>query len=1149
MGRGLRISLACATVVVLSSWLACSGKKTEKHRSQGVVKTAKTAQAVPPAVPFAGPTEAARQTKLLRFPDIHGDLIVFTYAGDLWLVRSSGGTASRLTSHSGLELFAKFSPDGAWIAFTGQYGGDEQVYVIATAGGEPRQLTYYPARGPLPARWGYDNQVYGWSSDGSQVLFRSLRDSYGISEGRLYLAPVSGGLPTPLPMLHAGAGDLHPTEQKLLYSPLFRDFRTWKRYEGGWAQDLYLFDLQGKTAAQLTEHKRTDRDPMWVGDDVYFASDRDGVLNIYRHDSKTAQVSQVTSYRDWDVRWPSSDGKGQIVFELDGELQVLAIDSGKAGEARKVAIFVPDDGVRTRPERVDAAKNIEGFALGPVGKRALLVGRGDVFSVPAEHGPVRNLTHSSNAHDREAIWSPDGKEIAFISDWTGEQQIWLAHHDGSSPPRPLTTENKGHLYNLSWSPDGKRLAYRDQTGRLYAVAVSGGQITEVTRDPYGRIRPDYSWSPDGQYLAFSRRDPSGYSSIYIWRARDGDTKRVTGPYFDEYSPSWHPGGKHLYFLSEREFHPQIDGREWNFIANRATGIFALALSVDSPNPFPPRDDRAGEKDDKKDGKKDAAKVAKDKAGKPTLTAVKIDFEGIAERVTRVPVEADNYRSLVATDEYLVYVHTGPFYYGRESSSRPVLTVFSLKKRKAKPLVPDIAGWSISRDGKKVLVQAAKKPDFKIYDVQFQSAGAGGPAKRPNDKIKTLALAGMVVHRVAREEWAVVFNEVWRRFRDYFYVANMHGYDWNAVGEKYRPLLEHVGHRSDLNYVIGEMIAELNVSHAYIAGGDERLPERAHVALPGARFELDRTANRYRISKVLKGQNAEARYRSPLTEVGVNVAEGDYLLAINGRPLDGAQNPYALLQLPKGKPVELTVSPDAGGRNKRTVLVDPIASETSLFYLQWIEANRKRVDEATGGRVGYLHLPDMGANGIREFSKWYYGQIRKEGLVVDVRGNGGGNVSQMIIERLRRTLLGTAFARTAELTFTYPYTVFHGHMAVLMNETSGSDGDIFPWMFRQAGLGPLIGKRSWGGVVGISFRGPLVDGGQVYVPEFGTASEKGQWIIEGRGVEPDIEVANDPVAVIEGKDAQLDRAIAEIMKQLEKDPRKLPSRPAAPVKLQ
>ncbi|WP_428269301.1 S41 family peptidase [Haliangium sp.] len=1087
---------------------------------------------VPPGVPLEAALDAAagRATKLLRFPDIHGDLVVFTYAGDLWLARTAGGTASRLTSHPGLELFPKFSPDGQWIAFTGQYDGGEQVYVVSVGGGTPLQLTYYPARGPLPARWGYDNQVYGWTPNGDAVLFRSLRDTFDLGESRLYTVPASGGAPTPLPMPMSGAGDLSPDGRKVVYSPLFRDFRTWKRYAGGWAQDLYVFDIDQTTARRITNDPRADRDPMWIGDAIYFNSERSGTSNLYRYTLASDAVEPVTEHRDWDVRWPSADAEGHIVYELDGGLHVL---DTKSGADRALEIYVPNDGTSARPELVSAAKNIEDFELSPKGSRALFVARGDVFTAPVEHGLVRNLTHSSGAHDREASWSPDGEHIVYVSDNTGEQELWVIDHRGQEPARQLTSGTRAHLYRPRWSPDGRRIAYSDQQGKIYVVPAAGGKSVEVADEIFGRTA-DYAWSPDGQFLAFSLNDPTTLSSIYIWSARDGQTRRVTGPDFNEYGPAWHPNGEHLYYLSQREFQPQIDVNEWNFAQNRGTVILALALTNDAANPFGPRNDEIGAGGDK-DKDKDS-----DKGGDKSLPKVRIDFDGLADRVIRVPIEPNNYGGLRATDTHLVYGQGDAFFYGREATVPPVLKAYSIADRKEVEVAAEIQGYSLSADGKKVLVR--KKSGYEVLAV-----GAPGGGGKPGEDTKRIAVDKLMMQRVPALEWAEAFSEVWRRYRDYFYVANMHGYDWEALRAKYEPLLVHVGHRSDLNYVIGEMIAELNVSHAYIAGGDEKLPERPNVALLGARFELDAGPGRYRVARIFAGQNAEPRYRSPLTEVGAGVGVGDYILAINGQDLRAGTNPYQLLTVAPGQPVELLVNSRPVTSGARTVVVDPISSETDLIYLGWVRNNRRKVTEATNGRVGYLHIPDMGADGIREFIKWYYGQVRKEGLIIDVRGNGGGNVSQMLIERLRRTLMGVDFARNQEVPTTYPAVVFHGHMVTLISETSASDGDIFPYMFRQAGLGPLIGKRTWGGIVGISFHGPLIDGGQVFVPEFGNAAASGEWVVEGVGVPPDIEVENDPVSLIEGRDPQLERGIAEVMKRIEAEPRRLPARPAPPVK--
>lgn len=1069
------------------------------------------------------------QTKLLRFPDIHRDKVVFCYAGDLWIAPSTGGTAMRLTTHDGLELFPKFSPDGKWIAFTGQYDGDEQVYVMPAGGGMPKQLTYYPARGPLPPRWGYDNQVYGWTNDG-KILFRSMRDGFDLTDTRLYTVSMDGGPAEPLPMPVSGAGDLSPDGKKIAYSPLVRDFRTWKRYQGGWAQDLYIFDLTTYALQRITDHPRTDRDPMWIGNKIYFASDRDGTLNLYAYDVASKKTEQITRSTKWDVRWPSRGEDGEIVYELGGELSVL---DTKSGRSRQIPIFVPNDGVAMRPGRASAERLVEDFALSPKGERALFVARGDVFTVPIEHGPTRNLTNSSNAHDKWARWSPDGSKIAFISDRTGEEEIYLINQDGSGGLEQLTNGGKAMRYAPEWAPDGKRLAFSDKDGKLYVLTVEDKKLLEIADEKRGQVR-DYVWSPCGGHLAFSLSDPTGFRSIYIWSVGDGQTRRITDEYFTEFNPAWDPDGNYLYYVSNREFAPQISTVEWNFAGARQTGIFALALRKDVKHLLPPQSDevtieKEADKPKPPDEKKDEKKEERKKE------YIKIDFDGLADRVSRIPIPSDYYGSLTAIKGHLLYVRGVPFYYGRESDRKPALHIFSIKDRKETVLVEDASAYAVSADGSKLLVR-----EGSAYNL-YKAAPDGKGSK------KTVSTRGLMVDRVPAQEWSQIFDEVWRRFRDFFYVENMHGYDWKAIGEQYRPLLQHVAHRSDLNYVLGEMVAELNVSHAYIAGGEFDVPPRPRVALPGARFTLDKASGRYRISKIFKGQNEEERYRSPLTEVGINVNVGDYLLAIDGEELRANDDPYRLLRHKADRPVQLTVNDKPNMEGARQVMFNPITDESDLIYLEWVTRNREKVSQMTNGRVGYLHIPDMGADGIREFIKWFYGQVRKEGLIIDVRGNGGGNVSQMLIERLRRELLATGFSRTNDDPTTYPGTLFHGPMVCLLNETSASDGDIFPAMFRQAGLGPLIGKRSWGGVVGITNRGPLIDGGIVNVPEFGFASPDGKWIIEGHGVDPDIVVENDPKSVIEGRDPQLERGVEEVLKLLRQNPKKLPARPAPPVK--
>jgi tricorn protease len=1075
-------------------------------------------------MPYAG--EAA--ARLLRFPDIWRDRIVFTYAGDLWTVSARGGTAVRLTSHPGLELFAKFSPDGRELAFTGQYGGDEQVYVMPSQGGAPRQLTFYPRPGPLPERWGYDNQVYGWTPDGAAILFRSTRDGHGAADSRLYTVPARGGAAAALPMPLSGAGHYSPDGKRIVYSPLWRDFRNEKRYQGGWANDLYIFDLEHPQLLRVTEDPRTDRDPMWIGSAIYFNSDRSGVFNLYRYDIATGQTAQVTHYTDWDVRWPSADGEGQIVYELHGELHVY--DTREHAD-RKLEVTVPIDDTTRRPQTVNAADNVESESINPLGERLVIVARGDVFTVPVEHGVTRNLTHSSNAHEREAAWSSDGKRLAFVSDRSGEDEVYVQDQDGSTPAAPVTSSSIGRYYAPRWSADDRRIAIADQTGRLYVIDLAAKRRIEIAKDPLD-LALDYQWSPDGRFLAYTLDEANGYSGVFIWSAADGVSRRVTPEFFNAQSPSWAPNGELLYFLSAREYAPLMSTVEFNFAADRQIGIFALALHRGVKNPFGVRNDEPG-----------VVEAGKDEAhsrDKPkSKVTVKIEFEGIMQRVIRVPVEADDLSELQVGDETLLYQHNGPFNYGRESSAQPSVVAYSIKDREAKTVAEDVTSWSATADGKHVLARLSSR-ELKYYEVPKNDDGK-------SEDPKSVSLAGLVTTRVPAEEWREIFSEVWRRYRDYFYVSNMHGYDWAGLRRKYEPLVEHVGHRADLNYVIGEMIAELTIQHAYVEGGDLGLPERPFVALPGAQFELDAKSGRYRIAKIYAGQNEEERYRSPLTEVGVDVHVGDYVLAINGRELEAGTDPYELLQAPADQPAEWRVAATPDGRSARTIRYQPLATEADLRYLEWTAANRARVDRMSKNRIGYIHIPDMGEAGLREFVKWWFPQVRKEAIVVDERDNGGGNISQMLIERLARTLHGTGFSRNHDAADTYPRVVQPGPKVALINEDTASDGDIFAHAFRDYKIGALIGKRTWGGAVGITEHGPLLDGGVVYVPEFGTADAEGRWIIEGHGVDPDIEVEQDPVELLQGHDPQLERGVEELMKLLPATPRGLPQRPAAPVK--
>jgi tricorn protease len=1084
---------------------------------------------------------ASAQTRLLRFPDICGDRVVFTYAGDLWTVGAQGGTAIRLTAGPGLEMGARFSPNCRQVAFTGQYGGDSQVYVVSAAGGEPRQLTFYPAMGPLPQRWGFDNQVYGWTPDGSAVLFRSWRESRSISNPRVFTVPVAGGLPTALPMPNSGVARFSPDGKQVVYSPKFRDFRDWDRYHGGWAQDLFIYDIASRSAKNITNDANTDRDPVWIGNAIYFLSDRGPHLNLYRYDTTSGQTSQLTNYAADDARWASGDQNGQIVYEVTGALHVY---DTRNGADRALSIAVPSDRVATRASERSVKEFVEDFALSANGKRAAFTARGDVFSVPLEHGITLDLTRTPGAHEREVAWSPDGRRVAYISDASGEEQVWVRNVDGGNATM-LTQGVIGRLYAPVWSPDGKHIVFVDSANRLHLVGTTAGTVDKVIAQDAGISRRDYAWSPGSHYLAYSLTDKDTQQSrLFVYDLADGKSHELGRTYFDAFSPAFSPDGNYLFFLGNREWTPLMSQVELDFASSRSTQILAYALRAGVANPFAPRNDSASAGDDEKSGKSEDEGKSRKSAGVDD----RIDFAGIEQRALRAPIDPDNIGWLAVTAKQILFATVGSPYLGRASAVPTRIRAWSFKEQKVSDIYTFAAGGggggegggaggglALSGDGSALLVRDGDA--YKAIEV-----GAGKP------EAKAVKLDGLFMRVDPKAEYAEIFNDVWRRYRDYFYATNMNGYDWKAIRAKYEPLLKDVGDRTDLNYVLGEMIAELSNSHTYVAGGDLGLPKKPHVGLLGADFTLDAASGRYRIAQVFAGENDEPRYRSPLTEVGVDVKAGDYVLAINGSPLTAQDNPYRLLRVAPGQMVQLLVNSRPSSDGARTVLVKPIHSEMSLHYLHWVQANRDYVAKASHGQIGYLHIPDMGVDGAREFIKWYFPQLRKPGLIVDVRDNGGGFMSQTMIERLSRKLLAYNYMRGSSITGTYPGATYVGHLAALCNGTSASDGDIFSYMFKQAKLGPLIGTRTWGGVVGITSWGPLIDGGTVNVPEFAAiVNLQGQYTVEGEGVEPDIVVNEDVAQELAGKDPQLDKAIAVLEQQIKDKPVILPPQPKGPEK--
>ncbi|MGA9115345.1 MAG: PDZ domain-containing protein [Bacteroidota bacterium] len=1070
----------------------------------------------------SGILPAQQEARLLRFPAIHGDRIVFSYAGDLYTVSASGGTARRITGDEGYEMFPRFSPDGAWLAFTGQYDGNTEVYLMPSAGGVPRRLTYTATLGrdDVSDRMGPNNIVMTWR-DNKTVVYRSRRIERNDFIGQLFYASVDGGPPEQLPLPRGGFCSFSADLRKLAYNRVFREFRTWKRYRGGQADEVWIYDFETKALTNVTNNPAQDIIPMWRGNRIYFASDRDSRMNLFVYDLDTKQTRKLTTFSDFDVKFPSL-GDRAIVFENGGYLYTLDLETEKV---QKVPITLQEDFAIGRGGLRDVSKEVTNFEIAPDGNRALFGARGDVFTVPAKYGNVRNLTATSGVHERNSKWSPDGKWISYVSDATGEDEIYIRPQDGSGPAVQLTRNADTYKYQPVWSPDSRKLLWSDKKLRLQYVDIETKSVTPVAQATAWEIT-DYAWAPDSRWIAYARPEEKQMTTVYLYSVDRKETHAVTDGWFTSYSPTFSSCGKYLYFVSNRSFSPSYNNVEWNHAYFDMARIYLVALTADAPSPFAPRSDEVAVQTEKK---KEEAKSDK-KEGKEAekSVTVKVDVEGLQRRITALPVDPSNYGPIAFAGGSLYYIRNGM------KDEKPLLFLFDFEKQKEVEL-GQFNGFEISANGKKMLVGG--EGSYAIIDL---------PTSRIEVKDR-LDLGGMKVRLDRRAEWNQIYNECWRQMRDFFFAPNMHGVDWPRMRENYRPLLEHVQHRADLTYIIGEMIGELNIGHSYVGGGDYPKAERIKTGLLGARLERDRSSGAYRVAHILQGQNWDKSLRSPLTEIGVNVKEGDYILAVDGAPTSEMTDIYEALVNTAGRQVTLKVNATPSESDARTVTVVPIADEQPLYYLEWVQRNIEKVNKATNGRVGYVHIPNMGSDGLNEFIKYYYPQVRKDALIVDVRGNGGGNVSSHIIERLRRSNILVDIARNAAPAPDEGGGVI-GPKVMLLDEFSASDGDIVAYRFKAHKLGPVIGKRSWGGVVGIRGTLPLLDGGYMNRPEFSRYDLEGrEWVMEGRGVEPDIFVDNDPAREFAGVDDQLNRAIEVVQEELRKNPPRLPAPPPYPDK--
>lgn len=1055
-----------------------------------------------------------QDTRLVSAPALSARQVAFFYAGDLWTCTPDGGPAKRLTTRGGCVGTPRFSPDGAWIAYSAVLEGNADVWVIPAAGGEPRRLTWHPSA----------DLVQDWTPDGKAVLFTSGRSVHTPRFTQLFTVPLGGGMPTKLPIPNAARATYSPDGSHIVYNPLSDAFRQWKHYRGGTASRLWIYQTKDHEVTQIPqpEGRCNDIDPMWIGDKVYFVSDRAGEFNLFSYDLASKEVKQLTQHTDFPIQ-AASKGAGQIVYEQAGWLHRF---DPATGRSTRLKVAVAADLPETRSRWASGTKWVEDLDLSPSGSRVAVAFRGEILSVPAEKGDPRNLTNTPGVHERYPVWSPDGKAIAYLSDAGGEYALKVQNQDGKGEVRTYALKGAGFYEDLKWSPDGKKIAYTDNSFTLHVLDLATGAAKAISSELLYTPSPTltHNWSPDSRYLVYTRNTESGMQRIHVYSLEEGRSTAVTDGLADAGEPVFDRTGKYLYFTASTEAGPV---RDWfaqsNADAHMRGDLYLMVLAKDTPSPLAKEsDEEAG-----------TAKAEDKKAGKAEVK-VHIDFEGLSERI--VPIEAVKpayFTNLTADEEGGVFYLKQSGGANRFNQDEPMaLCRFDLKKREETVLVEKATWFKLSADGKKLI--------YRLKDVATVIPTTGKPEAGKGK----VALDGLQVKVEPRQEWAQILDEVWRINRDYFYTPTMHGADWKAMKAKYSAFLPDVATRADLNRVIQWMCSELAVGHHRGGGGD--LPDTGKV-IPGGLLGADlNVANgRYRFSKIFGGLNWNPDLRSPLTEPGVNAKIGEYLLAINGRDLKAPENLFARLEGTAGKLVELTLGSDPTGKDARTVTVVPVASEVGLRNRDWVEGNLRKVHEATDGRVAYVYVPNTTSLGHTYFKRYFYPQAQKDAVIIDERYNGGGQVADYYIDLLRRPFIAMWAMRYGQDLKT-PQASIQGPKVMLVDETAGSGGDLLPWMFRKFGLGPLVGRPTWGGLVGILGFPTLMDGGTITAPNLAIWTEKG-WVVENEGVAPDVEVEQLPKDVIAGHDPQLEKAIELMKAELKQNPPQKLVRPPYPVR--
>ncbi len=1111
------------------------------------------------AAPVASVLSAAAPTRLLRTPTVSANHVAFAYATNIWVAERSGGAARRLTSFPGGTVNPKFSPDGQWIAFSAAYSGNTDVYVVPVEGGEPKRLTWHPGA----------DTVQGWTPDGAAVMFTTSRATWAPSGApRFWTVPAIGGIETPMALPRGFQGKMSPDGSRIAY----RMNTSWdderRNYRGGQNKPIWIVDLKTYDLITPPWTDSKDVDPVWVGDSVYFISDRDGVANVWAFDTRARRLRQMTRFTDFDVKALDAGG-GAIVFEQGGQIHDLDPSSGRtkvlsitaAGDfpwmmprwedvssrvtnmaisptGRRAVVEARGDFPWMMPRWEDVTSRISNISLSPTGRRVVVEARGEIFTIPAEKGDVRNLTNTAGAAERNPAWSPDGRFVSYFSDKSGEYKLVIASQDGLTPAREITLPEASFYYTPSWSPDAKRLVFHDTHLRLWMLDVASGQAKMIGGDEW--MVPERSlnpvWSPDSRWVAYAKRLPSLYRAIFVYNVESGNTTQLTDGLADATWPVWDASGKYLWFLASTNFALNTAWLDMSSYGRPETRALYLAvLDKDEPSPVLPESDEEAAASSGATPSTDSARSAArsparaDTARPSRVSRVQIDFDRIHQRIIAIPgVALRNYGQLRAGLPGTVFFTEAVPQTGTASDGPPpggVLHRYQLKDRKAAAFAQNVAQYVVSADGKKLLYRTpGEQGALFLVDADKVAPEAG----------KGRLAARLRMHVDPRAEFRQIFAEGWRHQRDYFYVPNMHGADWPAVRKMYEPLLEHVAHRADLNYLLDQMGAETAIGHSYVRGGDMPDVPDAATGLLGADFTIE--DGRYRIARIYDSESWNPELRAPLAAPGINVRAGEFLLAVNGVELRAPDNVYRLLDGTANRQTVLTVGPRPTMAGSRQVTVVPVANEQGLRARAWVERNRRIVDSLSKGQLAYVHLPNTGQPGYTSFNRYYFAQQDRKGAVIDERYNGGGSAADYIIDLLGRDFDGYFNNPVgSRMPFTSPAAGIWGPKVMIINEMAGSGGDLMPYMFRRRKIGPLIGKRTWGGLVGTWDTPPFVDGGAMIAPRGGFIDLSGKFAVENVGISPDIDVENWPKDVIAGRDPQLERAVAEAMRMAREKP--------------